>query len=286
MKNTIYISDMDWTLLGNDATLSEYSFNRLSHLIRSGLNFTVASARSVVSIRQMLKGLELRLPVIEFNGAFVTDLYSNEKLVMNDLKKSAIDESYQLIKDFGSSPFISTFDGTEDRVYYDRVQNDGMLWYVEDRLSNGDPRFQQVEDVTEHLQEHVVCMTTIGYESEVNAIRSRVEEAIPNGIEMQLFENSYNPGWHWLTIHDGRASKCQAIEQLVGGIDLQDLETVVFGDQMNDLSMFKAADRCYAVANAVDELKNHATAVIGTNEEDSVVKFIEEDYGLSSGIST
>ena len=71
MTDTVYISDLDGTLLRNDATLSDYARDRLSQMIRSGLQFTVASARSVVSIRQMLHGLELPLPVIEFNGAFV-----------------------------------------------------------------------------------------------------------------------------------------------------------------------------------------------------------------------
>ena len=38
--------------------------------------------------------------------------------------------------------------------------------------------------------------------------------------------------------------------------------------------MFKIADECYAVKNAVPELKNIATGVIGANTEDSVAKYI------------
>ena len=38
--------------------------------------------------------------------------------------------------------------------------------------------------------------------------------------------------------------------------------------------MFKAADECYAVANALDEVKQIATGVIGSNEEDAVAEFI------------
>jgi hypothetical protein len=48
----------------------------------------------------------------------------------------------------------------------------------------------------------------------------------------------------------------------------------VFGDQMNDLTMFGAAAHAIAVANAREELKRHATEVIGSNEEDSVVRYI------------
>jgi hydroxymethylpyrimidine pyrophosphatase-like HAD family hydrolase len=42
--------------------------------------------------------------------------------------------------------------------------------------------------------------------------------------------------------------------------------------------MFKTASRSVAVANAEAELKNHATCVVGTNEEDSVVKYIENEW--------
>ena len=49
----------------------------------------------------------------------------------------------------------------------------------------------------------------------------------------------------------------------------------MFGDSVNDLPMFKAADEAYAVSNALDELKNVATAVIGSNEEDAVASSLK-----------
>ena len=44
----------------------------------------------------------------------------------------------------------------------------------------------------------------------------------------------------------------------------------VFGDSVNDLSMFRVADEAYAMANAIDEVKAAATEVIGSNNEDAV----------------
>ena len=51
---------------------------------------------------------------------------------------------------------------------------------------------------------------------------------------------------------------------------------VVFGDGRNDLDMFRFADESYAVSNAVEELKEAATAVIGSNDEDGVAKWLLE----------
>ena len=64
--NTIYVSDLDGTLLRDDATLSAFSRNVLRELLRNDIPFTVASARNVTSIRAILAGLKLHLPVIEF----------------------------------------------------------------------------------------------------------------------------------------------------------------------------------------------------------------------------
>jgi len=55
-------------------------------------------------------------------------------------------------------------------------------------------------------------------------------------------------------------------------------KVVCFGDGRNDLSMFEIADACYAVGNAVDELKAIATGVIGKNDDDAVARWLLEHY--------
>ena len=51
---------------------------------------------------------------------------------------------------------------------------------------------------------------------------------------------------------------------------------MVFGDALNDISMFEIADESYAVLNAVDELKAIATGIIGSNDEDAVANKLKE----------
>jgi hydroxymethylpyrimidine pyrophosphatase-like HAD family hydrolase len=47
---------------------------------------------------------------------------------------------------------------------------------------------------------------------------------------------------------------------------------------LNDLPLFAACDECYAMANAAQEVKDRATAVIGSNDDDGVAKWLEENY--------
>ena len=49
---------------------------------------------------------------------------------------------------------------------------------------------------------------------------------------------------------------------------------VVFGDGENDMDMFQMADESYAMENAVEELKEIATDIIGSNNDDGVAKWL------------
>ena len=55
----LYISDLDGTLLRNDGGISVFSRDTLNSMIADGLPFTVASARSVVSMKMILAGESL-----------------------------------------------------------------------------------------------------------------------------------------------------------------------------------------------------------------------------------
>ena len=75
-----------------------------------------------------------------------------------------------------------------------------------------------------------------------------------------------------------KASKANAIRKLQ---EMWGCSRVIsFGDAINDIPMFEISDECYAVENAVDELKAVATGVIGSNEEDGVAKWLLDHVEL------
>ena len=278
---TLYVSDLDGTLLTNEAMLSEYSRSALQELLAAGLNFSVASARSVASIRPMLHGLTLNLPVIEFNGAFLSDLETGRHEVVHSLEPQVTEAVFTSITRLGKTPLVSTFDGRQDCLYYDEPENEGTRWYVSDRQKNNDPRLRRSTDLREALHEQVVCLTVIDQAELLRDLEAQVTEQCGDQVETHLFENAYSPGWYWFTIHDRRATKDQAIRSLMEACGLDGGELIVFGDQINDVKMFRIAARAVAVANAHPDVKRHATHVIGSNEEDSVVKYIRDHWAQS-----
>lgn len=280
--NTLYISDLDGTLLRDDATLSGTSRSMLRSMIADGLSFSVASARSVVSMQDMLAGLDLDLPVIEFNGAFISDLHTGKHLVINALDPAVAEAIFSVMQRRGCTPFVSTFDGSKDRLYHNDADNDGEQWHINSRHQHNDHRISYTSDFAGPLAEDVVCLTTIGKNEALIELEAEISAEFDGLIELHRFHNPYSPGWFWLTVHDRRATKDQAAQTLMREFGLVDHELVVFGDEVNDVKLFQLAKHSIAVANAINEVKQHASQVIGSNNDDSVVKFIRS-HSASGG---
>ena len=90
-----------------------------------------------------------------------------------------------------------------------------------------------------------------------------------------VFQTDIYSGDVWLEIMPKSATKANALAELKRMLDCR---LVVFGDGKNDMDMFEIADECYAVENAVPELKAMATAVIGGNDSDGVARWLESNY--------
>ena len=120
MSTPLYISDLDGTLLCPDARLSEFSRDGLNRLIANGLHFTVATARSIVSISQLLPDLRLELPVINLNGALVSNLKSGRHLAVQALPNDVAAQVLERSEDAGLQPFVSTCNEERDALYYNR----------------------------------------------------------------------------------------------------------------------------------------------------------------------
>ncbi|MBN1865816.1 HAD family hydrolase [Candidatus Sumerlaeota bacterium] len=275
---TLYVSDLDGTLLRNDGSLSDFARETLNSLIEEGLLFAVASARSIVTIREVLAGLLLRLPIIEGNGAALSDQKTGAHQVVNPIDSDLLEDLYAEFVDRGCEPLVATFDGQADRCYYDGGGNEGMKAYIRNRTEARDPRLRRVADVREAFRDQVMTFTLIERHAILAPVVEWLETAHRDAVRVHFFEDTYMPEWSWAMVHDRRASKDQAIRTIQEICGVGPEETVVFGDNDNDIAMFRAAGRAIAVSNATDRLKAEATQIVGSNEKDSVVRFIEREF--------
>ena len=68
---TLYVTDLDGTLLNTKDRINPESLRIINGLVKKGMLFTYATARSRESASVVAQGLALTMPVIVYNGAFI-----------------------------------------------------------------------------------------------------------------------------------------------------------------------------------------------------------------------
>ena len=69
---TLYISDLDGTLLNTKSVLSDFTKETLNSLTQQGVMFSVATARTTATVMKIFSNVSLPLPVILMSGAVVS----------------------------------------------------------------------------------------------------------------------------------------------------------------------------------------------------------------------
>ena len=269
----LYVSDLDGTLMRNDETISAYTERTLNELIEEGLAFTYATARSVESARTITGGLRLKLPVVTRNGTVLADNSTGRHLEKALFTEEEVRLLKELLPELPEYGFVSCFIGDEMiKTYIPGKHTPGMEKYL--RKNEHDTRLRPAADPGSMFIGQPGYVTLIDDREKIAPIYERVRNY--PGWECLFQKDTY---WdeYWLEICPQNCTKAKAILKLKEAFGFEKL--VVFGDSVNDLSMFRSADESYAVDNAIDELKEAATAVIGSNEEDAVADFLKAGFG-------
>lgn len=267
---TLYISDLDGTLLTNKGGLKDRAAEMIKRFEKKNILFTYATARRFQSSGFIMSKAEISLPVITMNGVIIADGKSGEVIKLNGFSENQLEEAKKVIEESGETPIVYSIVDGKQRASYLKANTKRMKNY----LKNRDDKTLRPCTCYEELFEG-----NIHYMSIINPIFSEETRnelfAAEKGFAFNCYYDTYFKEDLWFEVFSARAGKSNAVLQLKEMLGAEEL--VVFGDNLNDLTMFEAADRCYAVANAVPELKAAATSVIGSNENISVPVFVEKE---------
>ncbi|WP_179188742.1 HAD hydrolase family protein [Kiloniella majae] len=289
----LFISDLDFTLLDTVGDLPKSSVHRLNSLIERGVHFTVATARATPSIKHLMEEVNLKLPIIELNGAIIRDLNTDHILDHKGLGLNNAIRAFDCFQELGLIPYVSGLKDDDNPLYYPELKNKGMQWFHDEKVIRRDPRLSELpshlfnasadsnpQDPTlqsKPLLDDVLCFVYLGSREEIFAIKSLIEEKLPH-LLITLYPNHYIGGWE-IIVSTPEANKGFAVKSLLGHIkdrhNLTIKETTAFGDSSNDLDMLRSVHTPIAVANASEEIKAQAHKIIGHHNEESVLSYIE-----------
>lgn len=266
---TLYVSDLDGTLLSRESRLPDQAAEKLNQMIQNGLAFTYATARSIRSAGPIMSKLHLTLPVITYNGTFVLDPITEEEIFSSSFEKEELELLIGLVEQFHLSPIVySKIEGEERVSWLKGTENEGVSFYLNNRKT--DPRMRGVSCKDDLYQGDIFHFTCIGEQDELLPFYEALkkENCCQSVFQQELYREEY-----WCELMPKDATKASALVRLKEKLGFE--KVVVFGDAKNDIPMFLAADEAYAVANGVDELKKIADGVIGSNEENGVIDWLE-----------
>ena len=274
---TLFVSDLDGTLMRSDLTISDFTVKTINRLVEQGISFTYATARSIVSARTITSDLKLNLPVITRNGAVLADNNTGGILEKALFTIDEVSLLKSMLQELPKAGFVSCYFGDDMiKTFADTKHTVGLQGYLD--YYKDDPATVIVPDLSGMFRGEPGYVTMIGEKEEIEPVYKRASEY--KGWEC-IFQRDIYRDEYWLEICPQNCTKAKSILNLKDEYGFDRL--VVFGDSVNDLPMFKIADESYAVSNAIDELKAQSTKVIGSNEEDAVAKFLI-DY-LDSSIT-
>jgi len=272
-RNLLYVSDMDGTLLDDNGQLPEDSVRRLNRLIDKGLNFTVATARNYDSAYPLLRGLNLRHPVILFNGVYLTELHTGANIFFSDFISAEIIKTMMaIVEPRGIDPFIYTY-GERHRVYFRSASNPGAQAYVDSMTD--DDRMQKVEEFIFSQSERISGFLLIDTGETLEPVYNELRSLFTNDLNIYFAKDVSNTGFHWLQSFHQEANKGKMLKRMTQHLGISLLETVVFGDYLNDIDMFKIAGHAIAVENALPEVKSVAQQIIASNVDQGVIAYLE-----------
>lgn len=255
------VTDMDGTFLKDDKTYDrDYFLAIKEEMTRQGMHFVVASGNQYWRLVDYFPDFGEQLFYIADNGADIR--YHGEQLAV------------QTIAPQFHQPILRYL--TKELPEHHLVVSGGKGVYISEKSPQAMAEhvaffYRQIHqvDLTQPIRDDV-------FKFALNFPASLLDQAthlLTQEFGQQL--TVVTSGHEAVDIMSNRAGKEVGIQALMNQFQLAPEEIAVFGDNRNDLGMFQLAGHAYATANALEEVKEAANTVIGTNNDQAVLQTIE-----------
>jgi Cof subfamily protein (haloacid dehalogenase superfamily) len=272
MSRTLYVSDLDGTLLNSMAQLTPFTSGVVNSLIEAGCAFTIASGRTIPAALKLVGALRLELPAILMNGVALFDMGAGFIDELFTTENDELSKALAITKASGFPGFVYRREGDRIVTWHEELVTPEEFEFVEERKREFGESFCETGNLLELKNANSIFYITVRDREERVRRLSAELSGIP-GIATVLFMDTYTEDLWMLECFSDKASKRKAVERMRERFGFD--RVIGFGDNYNDLSLFEACDEAYAVSGAPDELKRAASGVIGSSDLDGVALWLQ-----------
>lgn len=256
-------TDLDGTLLDSNKNLPEGFGAMLDRLKDKGIIFAVASGRQYYTVKEQFEPLGREMMYIVENGALVIE--NGRPAVCECLEASVC---IDIIKKVRSIPTASVILCCAEGAYGEDGSDPVFRWNTDMYYK----RFSIVPDLTAICDNKQILKLAIFDNQDPY---ENVKRVLPNYEGMADIVIS---GANWADVMKPGVSKGTAIKRIRKIYGFQRNECMCFGDYMNDYEMIKECGESYAMSNAVDEIKKAAKHITSSNDENGVMRVLENMF--------
>lgn len=273
-RRTLYITDLDGTLLQNDQSLSDRTVETVNRLISRGMMISAATARGTIGIQVVhLDRIRFRHPIIMLGGVLTFDTAHRRILHSCDLSSGTVSAVLQAFRRVGRSPQLYRRRGNEVHIFYTELtaEEEKFIHRTDKNGRTFDHYYHRVPYLKNTPAIFFSCQGPRAKQEELYAALEGI-----SGIRVIMYADTYAEDNWFLEICRDDADKGTAARRLCQRVGADRM--VAFGDNRNDIPLFREADLALCVANGSDEAKAVADRIIGSNTEDGVAEYLHAIY--------
>ena len=257
-------TDLDGTLLKNDKTISINTINAIHNMINNGHYFVISTGRPFFRITKILETLDIingKNICICNNGGLIITTDGSKVLYEEKMDDDSIVELVDLCMEHNlnilvyQKDYIVT-DYLDERIELLKGQSCVKI------IDGGKPALKELNDVYK--------VVFNGSDEELFAARDKIPAAL-----LEKYNFVYT-GKNFLEVNKKTIDKGKGLKRLADILEIDLNNTYAVGDEENDLELIKAAGVGCAVSNANQKVKEVASYITLSNEDDGVAHIINE----------
>ena len=264
MNKHLIVLDLDGTLLTKEQQILPYTKNVLLEAQAQGHHVMIATGRPYRASLPYYQELNLKTPIVNFNGALV---------------HHPTDASWKTMHSPVSMSVVHDVIDSTQKIQYENliaeVMDDVYLHKENEELRNifymGNPQVT-IGDLKFNLHQDPTSLLIHATHANIPLIRQHLQD-----VHAELVEHR-NWGAHFPIVEIVRLgiNKAVGISKVAHEFGIPVERIIAFGDEDNDLEMIDYAGIGVAMGNGIEQLKSIANEVTLSHEEDGIGAFLAD----------
>ena len=212
-SETLYVSGIDSVLIPDDHSVNAFNKVELNRMIESGVKFTLSTIRTPAEVKSLMKGVDLKLPIIVMDGAAMYDLNEREYLEAEFLQADICEQAERIIAYHGMHCFVNVMYDATLLIFY------GELWNTAEKdlyeTHKHSPYRNYIRDIFRRhdASERVLYLTVLDEITKIADLEKQLVHELGALARITVTDSEYD-GYQYLKVFSSAASKKHMLVKL------------------------------------------------------------------------